>query len=198
MIFGFNTEVAVAAGLCHVQTEDHGSGQCLIETVVYLRGRVVHRKATNYQDLVASAGFTEDALRLRVEEQHRIIIEKLRSGAIPIAAADPSSDVGIQVRLCNSGSWHAGGIATLEVEVLRRADGKPVADAELEARFEGAMNPAQFTALSDAHGRAQIRFSLPPGPGEVELIIRARADSSFDEIRYLLRPKPKLSSPAKP
>lgn len=82
MIFGFNTEVRIANNVFHVQTEDHGAQKHLIETTVYMGGRLVHRRKVSYEELLESPNFSETEVRFRLEDQHRAVIEELRSGAL--------------------------------------------------------------------------------------------------------------------
>lgn len=198
MNFGFNSDVPVGAHTCHVQTEERGIAHPVIETVVYLRGCVLHRRAASYEDLLGAES-SEAAIRERVEEQHRSVIEELRSGVLVPAAdlAAAASAGGIQVHLLNPASWVAAGKATLEIEVLSRADGRPVGEARLEVLLEGPRPALHFEGQSDAQGRAQIAFPLPAlGSAGAELIIRAVANSAEDQIRYALRPKGKSPAPA--
>lgn len=200
MIFGFNTEVSVGNEVCHIQTEDHGSSHPVIETLAYCRGQIIHRMASDYSDLANSSNFSDEALRLRAEEQHRSVIDALRGGTITIPPAESNvpSDFsgGIKVRLRNSNSWLARGTASLEVEVVRSDDGHPVGDASVEVHLEGAKEAAQFTAVTDADGLVHFRFPMPPiAADSAALVIRATVRAGGDEVRYALRSKQKSSPP---
>ncbi len=72
----------MGATVYHVQTEDHGGSRHLIETTVYMGGRLIHRRKTSYEELLASPNFSEAALRQQLEEQHKGVIDELRSGAL--------------------------------------------------------------------------------------------------------------------
>lgn len=199
MSLGFNSDVNVGKEVCHVQTEDHGQPDFLIETLVYHRGRIFHRRTSNYTDLVA-VGISEEALLERVKAQHRAVIDAVRDGAIasPAAAEGGSraSGDGIQVRLRNANSWLAEGKATLDVRVLRRGDGEPVANANVEASLTGVKDEARFSATTGDDGAAELRFAMPPlGANGSELVIRAQAESGNDEVRYALRSKAKPAPP---
>ena len=82
MSSGFNTDVRIGTNVFHVQTEDRGPVHPVIDTAVYLAGRVIHKRSVNYQDFASSANFTAEALEDRVESQHRQVIEGLRSGEL--------------------------------------------------------------------------------------------------------------------
>jgi hypothetical protein len=200
MSSGFNSDVNVAGDVCHVQTEDHGQPDCLIETLVYQGGRVFHRRTSNYSDLAAAPGISEEALRERVEAQHRAVIDAVRDGVIAVPAAAeggfrPSGD-GIQVRVRNANSWLAAGKATLDVQVLRRGGSEPVANANVEASIMGRTDEARFSATTGDDGVAELRFAMPPlGANGSELVIRAESEAGNDEVRYALRSKVKPTPP---
>jgi hypothetical protein len=193
---GFNTDVEVGERLFHVQTEDRGPQSPVIDTAVYQNGRVLYRRSSNYEHFAKSSEFSVEDLRERVEEQHRCVIEDIRSGELDaeIAAAGEKAARagGIEVQLLNTKSWLRAGNISLDLEILRRADRQPEAGAEVEASIEGAAQGAPHTGTSDKQGRARIEFPLPaPGKGELTLVIKARAASGKDEIRFAMRPKSK-------
>jgi hypothetical protein len=166
---------------------------------VYQNGRVLHRRSSNYEQFVASEGFSIDELRRRVESQHRAVIEDLRSGAldadIAVAAQQAVRAAGIQVQLLNPSSWLSGGHVSLDIEILRRADGEPEPGAEVEAVIEGALQDARHAGTSDQSGRLQLQFPLPPlGKGDLALVIQARMGAAKDEIRFTMRSRSKAPS----
>jgi hypothetical protein len=207
MSSGFNTDIKVGDQVFHVQTEDRGPAHPIIDTAVYQNGRILHRRAFNYTELSRFDSFTEEDLRFRVEEQHRAVIEDIRSGALDseIASASAASQAnrpgGIQLQLLNPGSWLSAGKVSLEVEVSRRADRQPQVGANVEALIEGSLDGALHSALADEQGRVRIQFPLPPlGKGDLALVICAKVDSWKDEIRFVMRSRAKesSSSPAAP
>src|SRR5262245_50472819 len=72
----------------HVQTEERGAAQALIDTTVYFCGRVLHRRTNNFQDLLPLNSTREETLRLHVEEQHRGVIDEIRSGKLRLSAGN--------------------------------------------------------------------------------------------------------------
>jgi hypothetical protein len=202
MSLGFNSDVAVGDDVFHVQTENYGQPQYSIVTLVYHRGRILHRRNSSYYDLAVMAGYSDEDLGNRVEDQHRSVVEEVRSGAIsaPMASSGTAKPVsqGIQVRLRNANSWLAAGQATLDVQVLHRGDSSPVSGAAIEAYLSGANKGARVKATSGVDGLAQLRFAAPNIAADgAELVIRADAGASeaVDEIRFTLRAKPKSNPP---
>jgi hypothetical protein len=196
MSTGFNTDVRVGDQVFHVQTEDRGPSHPVIDTAIYQHGRVLHRRTTSYDHLTLSAEFSADSLHERVEEQHRGVIEDLRSGAlaaeIAAAAEHAARPGGIQVQLLNPKSWLSAGNVSLDVEILRRSDQQPQAGAQVEAAIEGALQDGHHAATSDGQGRVRIEFPLPPlGKGDLALVIRAKTHTAKDEIRFSMRSRQK-------
>src|SRR5271169_1418455 len=150
MVFGHNTNVKVGETTFHVQTEDRGSANELIDTTVYFQGRVLHRRTNNYFDLLPLNPDSEQALKLRLDEQHRAVVEDLRTGALHVAVpqeAKPRVAAGasnaasvpkvLTLVLINTKSWLAGKRATLDVSVQNRESGEAVNHARVVARVDG-------------------------------------------------------------
>lgn len=194
MSAGFNTDLILGEQTLHVQTEDRGPTRPVIDTTVYQNGHLLYRRSSIYEFVAAPDGAEVNASRERAEKQHRAIIEELRTGAldteITTAIEKAKQAGGIQLQLLNPTSWLSSGNVSLEVAVVRRADGQPLAGAQVEAKIEGAAGDSQHIATSDERGRAPIRFPMPPvGKGELALVIRAKSDSGDEEIRFAMRSK---------
>jgi len=192
MSSGYNTDVRVGEHVFHVQTEDRGPSHPIIDTAIYLQGRVVHRHSTNYEHLIASKEFGEEVLRKRVAEQHRQVMDELRAGTlsaeIALATAPMPPAGAIQVRLLNPKSWLSAGNVSLDVEIRRRSDQQPQPQAQIEALIEGALRDGPCVATADQQGRARIEFPLPPlGKGDLALVIRAWTEAAKDEVRFSMR-----------
>jgi hypothetical protein len=86
MLFGHNTNVTVDGTVFHVQTEDRGITTAVIDTTVHCRGRVLHRRTSKYHDLLPLDADREQALKIRLDDQHYTIVEELRTGVLHIAA----------------------------------------------------------------------------------------------------------------
>jgi hypothetical protein len=88
MVMGFNTDINHEGVVYHVQTEHRKDSG--IDTTVYTRGAVVHKFKSYCQDLLDSPDYSEDKLKQRLEEQHRLIIARIRGGDIK-PATDPAN-----------------------------------------------------------------------------------------------------------
>ena len=94
MIFGYNTDVRAGDIVYHVQTEDRGEKNPVIDTVVYVKGRIVERRCTPY----VPDERTPEQLQDLAKQQHRALVEAIRSGSYrapvqaPAAAAPARSE----------------------------------------------------------------------------------------------------------
>lgn len=208
MAFGHNSNVTVAGDTYHVQTEERGAAQALIDTTVYLHGRVLHRRTNSFLDLLPLNADREQALKLRVDTQHRSVVDEIRSGklrlsagndakaAAPQAAASASATAGadLHLELLNAKTWLTGKRASLQVAVNDHTN-KPVERATVMARVEGAAEPAAFSGETNLLGRAKLEFDMPPlvGP-EVALVVEASKGKIRGHLRFQLRAKPRVPS----
>lgn len=208
MAFGHNSNVTVAGDTYHVQTEERGAAQALIDTTVYLRGRVLHRRTNSFSDLLPLNSDREQALKLRVDTQHRSVVDEIRSGklrlndgndakaAAPRAAAGASATPGsdLNLELLNAKTWLSGKHASLQIVVNDHAN-KPVERATVMARVEGAAGPAAFSAETNLLGRAKLEFDMPALAGpEVALVVEASKGKARGHLRFQLRAKPRVPS----
>ena len=208
MNFGFNSNVRVGDTVYHVQTEDRGPSHPFLDTVVYVAGRVVHKRSSSYNDLTAgkATGETlEELLHGRLSQQHREVMAQLEAGTLEFnvpggaraeVAAEPSNE-GLEVHLLNPKSWLASGKATLEVELRRKGSVEAISGAEIVAFLEGEADRATSShARTDAKGFATLTFSLPATITEgTALVIRATTGALHGELRFLLKARQTDNTP---
>jgi len=80
MITGFNTNVKYGDTTYHVQTEDKGVKNPLIESLIYVKGAIVDSHRTPYRDLLQSEAFKDSDLKKIVDYQHRQIVSAIKKG----------------------------------------------------------------------------------------------------------------------
>ena len=81
MITGFNTDVRHEGHIYHVQTEDRGHENPVLESLVYIGGTIVAKKSTPYSQQL-SEGATEEAIASLLKRQHQVIIAAIKAGRI--------------------------------------------------------------------------------------------------------------------
>ena len=79
MITGYNTDVRHQDVVFHVQTEDKGTDNPFIESLVYVGGQVLAAKRAGYADLLAE-GQGDRAIVELMERQHRTVIAAIKNG----------------------------------------------------------------------------------------------------------------------
>jgi hypothetical protein len=212
MLFGHNTDVQLGESLYHVQTEDRGTANALIDTTVYCRGRVLHRRTNNYIDLLPLDSERENVLRKRIDDQHRSVTEEIRSGALHLVAppspiqeqpantkhesATHSNAVpaaALAIELINAKTWLAGRRANLHVAVRKKQNGEAVAGALLTARVDGAAEVTEFSTETGADGQARLEFEMPRlAGGDRALVIEASQADSRGQVKFQLVARPRV------
>ena len=79
MITGYNTDVKHRGLVYHVQTEDKGKDNPLIETLIYKGGEILASRRLPYADIVTGPE-TEAMISRLMEEQHKAMILEVRKG----------------------------------------------------------------------------------------------------------------------
>lgn len=79
MITGYNTDVRHGERSFHVQTEDKGSSNPTVESLIYVGGQVVAAKRTSYSDLLDDPSAETKLIEL-MDHQHRTMISAIRQG----------------------------------------------------------------------------------------------------------------------
>jgi hypothetical protein len=199
MLFGHNTNVKVGEITYHVQTEDRGVTNALIDTTVYFHGRVLHRRTNNYFDLLPLIAKSEQALKQRLDDQHASVVDELRTGALhlplPQETKSPTAAVPkvLTLVLINLKTWLTGKRATLDVSVQNRESGEAVNHARIVARVEGAADSKEFKTETGIDGRAQLEFEMPRVSGaEPALVIEAMHGDAKGHLRFQLKARPKV------
>ena len=216
MIFGHNTNVNLGLVKYHVQTEDAGVASALIDTTVYCGGRVLHRRINNYLDLLPLNPDREVALKLRLTEQHRQVLEEIRSGELyltppthpvssPSAVVNKSADSPareknaaaewsepLSLELVNAKTWLSGKRVTLHLRITDRF-ASPVGAAKVTASVSGAAEPSNFSAESASDGEAHLAFDMPRlNDSNAALLIEALHGSAKGQLRFQLRAKQRV------
>jgi len=81
MITGFNTDVRHQGQLYHVQTEDRGKQNPILESLVYIGGTIIAKKLTSYSDQL-DKGAGEDTINALLKRQHQVVIAAIKAGRI--------------------------------------------------------------------------------------------------------------------
>jgi len=100
VLTGYNTDIDHAGTTYHVQTEDRGQNNPVIETLVYANGEILYSRRTPYAELLAE-GIDEKTLASMMDRQHRTLVEVIRRGRLDdltakaAAIADAADDTAV-------------------------------------------------------------------------------------------------------
>lgn len=86
MITGFNTDVRYRGVVYHVQTEDKGPENPLIESLVYRGGEILGSRRLPYGELL-QGNYEEASISKMMEDQHKGMISEVKHGRF-----DPAGD----------------------------------------------------------------------------------------------------------
>ncbi|HEX3377824.1 MAG TPA: hypothetical protein VHS29_13235 [Candidatus Acidoferrales bacterium] len=205
MNFGFNSNVRVGESVFHVQTEDRGPSHPFLDTVVYLSGRVIHKRSTSYQQFAAGVDekVLAEKLHERLAEQHREVIAQLEAGTIAIpgkldpVAQNAEGEEGLVLALLNPKTWFTAGIVHLEISLQEKISRKQISDAEVQVFLEyGKHRSACADARTDSKGLATLEFPMPANvPDGSSLVVRATDNYLLGELRFHLKSKPQEKKP---
>src|SRR5439155_18577959 len=155
MVTGFNTDVQHGGKTYHVQTEDKGMQNPIIETLIYVGGEILAARRTSYADLL-SKGVSEKEIAERIETQHNRMILDVREGRYAGGKIRPfgegiisgksfdevvldwlraqAATERISLQMIGSDGFVEGGTAHLELRVSRSSTGKGLAGAKAKVR----------------------------------------------------------------
>ena len=170
MLTGFNTDIESDGVTYHVQTEDRGGSSPLIESLVYMRGEILATRRTAYRELL-EAGADSKAIRALMEQQHRAIVETIRSGRL---------DVLTEPRTARES----------DVTVVQRE-----APAEAAERAQRTLDEVIADWLAEQRGAERLRLDVQGGdelyfgaPFRLQLSVRTvPGDAPVGEARVLVR-----------
>ncbi len=83
MLTGYNTDIDCDGVTYHVQTEDRGGSNPLIESLVYVGGEILAARRTEYRNLL-DVGAEKGAIQTLMEHQHRAIVDAIKNGRIAV------------------------------------------------------------------------------------------------------------------
>lgn len=154
MITGFNTDVRHEGHVYHVQTEDRGKDNPILESLVYVGGTIVAKKLTPYPaPLSKDAG--PDAVASMLKRQHQVIIAAIKAGRI--------DDL-----IRHSGRQQTGEPPLVNTEVEQQsktaAEQPPVLGNLDLSGLESALDSSAGEYLIDEAGTSEEISPDPPAP----------------------------------
>ncbi|MSO19039.1 MAG: hypothetical protein EXQ56_01015 [Acidobacteria bacterium] len=208
MIFGFNTDVQGKDALYHVQTEDRGHKNPVVESIIYVGGKILGKSRTLYDPATSSKEQIEEAVR----HQHKELTEAVRNGTWlptpqPVPAAPPSlasdsvasaamggngsaiSTPVYLIEMTNANEFQQGEYFRFQFAFRERDSNFPASDLALDIRWivDGQVIDQQ-TLNSRRDGGAEIWVSSPEISQAGMLIIRAKGPQGKQFAKFNIQP----------
>lgn len=212
MITGFNTDVQHDDRVFHVQTEDKGLDNPVVESLVYTGGEIVGSRRASYADLLRGRPLSEAELQKRMENQHGAVIREIYAGRFDPDGPKPFGykiitnrsldevvldylrcDVGLeQIRLDVEADEPPieGEVSRLRLRVMAEGSDRPVSGARVTIKLISTKDRPKeiFAGVSDDAGVVDAEFHVPScADANAALICQAEADGKNAEIKRIVR-----------
>ena len=218
MITGFNTDVDHEGRVFHVQTEDKGLDNPVVESLIYCGGEIIASKQNPYEDVTYGEESADQVIQRLMEEQHKGMIRDIQNGKYDKEAPKPFGHniitnrgldevvlefleqnvrlEQIRLELIDEQILHEGTRPTVRLKVVEEGSESPVEGAALQVRLISTEGDPQelFSGASDADGFLEASFEIPSLPGaDTALILAAEAGGQRIELRQIVLKERKTS-----
>jgi len=218
MITGYNTDVEYNGRIYHIQTEDKGVSNPVIESLVYVGGEILASRRTPYSEL-PGGGLDKNVIGEKLEAQHHRMIMNVRQGKFDPEGVKPFgagiiSDRGFDEVVLDHLASHLG---TEPLQVVLESppafvEGQTV-EVILAARGEYSSLPVEGTKMvlqmittldkpailgegkTGSDGILRIRLEIPRmEEGNAALILQASRDDDRVDLKWIVQ-KPDEDGP---
>lgn len=211
MITGFNTDVDHDGRVFHVQTEDKGLGNPVVESLIYCGGEILASRQNSYEEQTQAEEFSEEDVLRAMESQHQSMIRDIFNGKYDQEAPKPFGhniisdrsldDVvldflhetfklePIRLELIDQQVFQEGTRPTLRLKVVEDGSDRPVQGAEVFVQLlSTAGSPCDlFSSATDEEGFVEASFDIPSLPNsDSALLCCARAAGQQAEFRQFV------------
>ena len=211
MVTGFNTDVQHDGRTYHVQTEDKGLQNPIIETLIYVGGEILAARRTSYADLL-SRSLSEKEVAERIETQHNRMILDVREGRYDSKKIRPFGEgiisnksfdevvldylksqaaaERIALQMTSSEGLVEGSTARLDLLVSRSSTGQGVAGAKVKVKLISTVDKPRtlIEGTTDDAGQVSLGCPLPLlEEGTAALIIQTSVGTESAEIKQLIK-----------
>jgi hypothetical protein len=191
MIFGFNTDVKHGDTVYHVQSEAR-QGEQLLQTQVFVQGRCIGKRTSNYSSRLGEQGFGDTQIEQLLRDQHRIVLEAIRSDSMKSALdqLEPGALAGVRPLDLE---WVNAYNAYPEAELLmslRVTDGQDAAaGARLTSRISRPhQDPLYTQGVTGGDGTVEMKIPMDDALlAETSVLIQANYQGRTTTRKFELR-----------
>jgi hypothetical protein len=211
MMTGYNTDVDFEGRIFHVQTEDKGLGNPMVESLVYTGGEIVTSRRSSYADLLKSPEYSDAELARRMESQHQGIIREIMAGRFDPEGPRPfgynivtnrsldevileflKSEIGldnIRLEMQEPATFVEGSEPTLNLRVVAEATDRPVGGAKVTVKLISTKEKPKeiFSGTSGDDGWVAATFQIPKIQGaSAAILLQAEVAGNNAEIKQVV------------
>ena len=211
MVTGFNTDVQHGGKVYHVQTEDKGVQNPIIETLIYMGGEILAARRSSYADLLKQ-GLDEKEIAERIETQHNRMILDVREGKYDSKQIRPFGEgiisnksfdevvvewlrsqtevERITLKMVGSDGFVEGSTARLDLLVSRPTTGQGVAGAKVKVKLISTVAKPRTLVEGTTDDAGQVSLSCPLpvlDEGTAALIVQASSGKESAEIKQMIK-----------
>jgi hypothetical protein len=206
MITGFNQDVAYKGKVYHVQTEDRGKANPVIETLIYVGGEILASKKTPY-DSIIKEGYDEPKVAALLEQQHRRIVVDIKLGKY---AKEPEEKFGeslissrsldevildyltsesqgekLLAEVVEQSPLLVGEKGWVQLKTVTEVTKVPIAGAVVSVRLAPFSGPPRqlFSGRTDKQGLCTAPFQLPAISGKAAVLIDVTHERGAQQFR---------------
>ena len=191
MITGFNTDVDHGELVFHVQTEDKGRDNPVVESLLYCGGEIITSRVTPYADLGLDDASPDEAVQQRMERQHQALIRDICNGKFDTEGPKPfghsiisnrsldevaveylnehCAPESIKLEVIDRQVLLEGTRPALRFKITELPEDRPVAGAALRIKLitTSGDDPRElFSSITDDDGFLEASFDIPELPDE--------------------------------
>jgi len=212
MITGFNQDVNYKGKVYHVQTEDRGKGNPVIETLIYAGGEILASQKSSYSDIMAE-GYDETKVAAMLEAQHRRIVVDIKLGKYAKEEPKPFGEGIVTgksldevildyltsetegekmiVTVLDQSEMNAGSPGRVQLKAATEISGSPVMGAEVSVQLvtTDGITKALYGGTTNAHGICAATFTVPAVSESAVIIMDVVHARGTHQIKYLVARK---------
>ena len=212
MITGYNTDVEFDGRIFHVQTEDKGRSNPMVESLVYSGGEILTTRRLPYEELAGSTEYSEEAVMKLMEGQHQELLREIRNGKFDPEGPKPfgyniitnrsldevvqdflSQEVGVErirLEMEQQQVFVEGTRPTVSLRVVAESSDRPVGGIRVTVKLISTKERPKelFSDVTDQDGRVEAIFDVPELAGaNAAILCQAEAPGNSAEIKQLIR-----------
>jgi hypothetical protein len=208
VITGYNTDVLFEGTTYHVQSEDRGADNPILDTLIYCGGRILDQVKTDYSEELGPEAEEREVMR-RLEAQHREYVRRARQGHYADHRPTVSEVIDDEGELAEVilGALEGDESAELleitfqrvgqglplrgALRVVRGRDGEPAGSARVSARLvgEGLRSASLLDDETNEAGVLDVALAIPSDAASA-IIFSAERGGGGGRLRVSLSASP--------